>query len=336
MAKRDWKNVVDRAIAAYRSGEYVYIYGAKNVRLTSEAQIRQYFKQEPNYFARYSEAEKAEIVRNSLGKIAVDCSGFTGWVCTGDQQYSIGQINNCYKYNSLAAGPTASIIFTTWGGTGRHIGLDVGGTGQGQGLCMHIGWESTDKAIQEGRAGILFEPIANRNWERSGQSNCVDYTGVYSPYAPTVELWNEIHHHPSPSPAWEGWVGEVYGKALIPVYSKPDTKSAQLPEYPNLALGNMFEVVGENGNFWQIKIANKYVGWIEKQYCLRKTPEKEGTVTTDLHMRQNAGAIYKSLMILPRGAKVQICDTKKAANGSDWYYIWYNGQYGFSSAKYIK
>ena len=37
---RKWNEVIDRAIAAYKSGDYVYLYGAKNVRLTSEAQIR--------------------------------------------------------------------------------------------------------------------------------------------------------------------------------------------------------------------------------------------------------------------------------------------------------
>ena len=77
MAKRLWSNVIDRAIEAYKSGEYVYLYGAKNVLLTSEAQIRQYFKQEPVYFSRYSEEEKNQIVRNSLGKIADDCSDWT-------------------------------------------------------------------------------------------------------------------------------------------------------------------------------------------------------------------------------------------------------------------
>lgn len=43
MAKRKWNEVVDRATTAFRSGEYVYLYGSKNVRLTSEAQIRAYF-----------------------------------------------------------------------------------------------------------------------------------------------------------------------------------------------------------------------------------------------------------------------------------------------------
>ena len=335
MAKRPWKEVEDRAIAAYRSNDYVYLYGAKNVRLTSEAQIRGYFQREPAYFSRYSEIEKQQIIKNSLGHMAADCSGFVGWVCTGDEQYSIGQINNCSKYNTIAGGPTASILFTTWGGTGRHIGLDMGGTGTGTGLCMHIGWESTDKAIAEGRAGIIFEPIGNRAWERSGQSNCVDYTGVYSPYAPTVDLWNEIHGGPMPTPTFDGWIGEIYGKALVAVYSTA-TGAMPLPDYPALALGNLFEVIDDGKNRWKVKIANMYIGYVDKAYVLRKTPFKTGQTTTDLHLRANAGAGYKSLAIMPKGKTVQICDTKKASNGADWYYVIYNGMYGFASARYIK
>lgn len=340
MAKRTWKNAVDAAIAAYRSHDYVYLYGAKNVRLTSEDQIRRYFAAEPAYFARYSMQEKEQIIRNSLGHIADDCSGFTGWVCTGDHQYSVGQINNCYKYNTLPGGPTGSILFTTWGGSGRHIGLDVGGTGTGTGLCMHMAYESTDAAIRQGRAGIIFEPIGNRAWEKSGQSNLVSYSGVYSPYQPTVQLWNEIHGapQPTPSPTITGWYGEVFGKNLIDVYAQPSV--GKLSTYPKLALGNTFEVIGESGNFYRIKIANsvagEHFGYIQKLYCLRLTPQREGTVKEALWLRQNAGTNFKKLCIMPSGTKIKICDTKPDSKGQPWYYVNYNGQYGFCSAAYVK
>ena len=335
MAKRPWNEVIDNAIKAFRSGDYVYLYGAKNVRITSPIQVQQYFNQEPTYYSRYSAEEKAQIVKNSVGHIAADCSGFTGWVCTGDKQYSIGQINNCSKYNSIAAGPTASILFTTFGGTGRHIGLDVGGTGTGTGLCMHMGYESTDKNIREGKAGIIFEPIANRPWEKSGQSNCVDFSGVYSPYQPILDLWNEIHVGPMPTPTFDGWVGEVYGKSLISVYQYPSNDAPLLVEYPHLALGNLFEVIGEDGAFWQTKIAQRCVGWIRKEYCLRRTPQMTGSVTTDLHLRQKAGASSKSITVMPKGSVIQICDQKKAADGRPWDFVIYRNQYGFCSDRYV-
>ena len=336
MAK-PWKDVIAKALELMElslQGKVCYLYGAKGVWLTSESQIRGYFSREPSYFAKYTAAEKDQIVLNSIGKFAMDCSGFTG-LCTGDQQWSIGQINNCSKYNSLAAGPTASLLFTTFSGVGRHIGLDVGGTGHGQGLCMHIGWESTDANVAKGLSGIVFEPIANRPWEKSGQSRAVDYSGVYSPYAPVVELWEKLHPNPSPTPTFDGWVGEVYGKALVTVYANA-SGATPLASYPALALGNLFEVIGDGGNRWQIKIAAQKIGYIDKQYVLRKTPQRTATVSTDLHLRANAGAQYKSLAIMPRGATVQICDTKKASTGAEWHYVIYNGMYGFASARYIK
>ena len=95
------------------------------------------------------------------------------------------------------------------------------------------------KAIAEGRAGILFEPITARAWEKSGESNVVDYNGAYSPYPPTTQLWSELHPNPQPVPI-QGWVGEVYGKALVTVYQNP-TGATPLVSYPAMALGNLFE-----------------------------------------------------------------------------------------------
>lgn len=339
MAK-PWKEVIAKAIELMElslQSKVCYLYGAKGVWLTSEDQIRQYFRQEPNYFRKYSDSEKQQIISNSIDKYAMDCSAFTG-LCTGDMQWSIGQINNCFKYNTLAGGPTASLLFTTFSGVGRHIGLDVGGTGHGQGLCMHIGWESTDANVKAGLSGIVFEPIANRPWEKSGQSNFVDYAGVYSPYAPIADLWYRLHPNPSPTPTYDGWVGEVYGKALVTVYQNP-TGVTPLNVYPALACGNLFDVVGDYGNRWQIKVlkeGKKYAGYLDKQYCLRKTPYTTGKVQTDLHLRANAGTSYKSLAIMPRGASVQICDTKPAADGRPWDYVIWNGMYGFASDRYIK
>lgn len=323
MAKRKWNEAVDRGIEAYRSGQYVYFYGAKDVILT-DATMTALIRAESAYFSRYTAEELEQIRRNSRNRRGIDCSAFTA-LCTGDKQWSVGQINNCSKYNSLAAGPPGSILFTTWNGRGRHIGLDAG-----NGFTLQAGWESTDKAILEGRAGIIFSRISDTAWEKSGESNFVDYTGAESPYGPTTQLIEEIF-----GPTTEVWVGEVYGKALVTVYQNP-TGATPLVSYPALALGNLFEVVGDYGNRWQILIANAYIGYIDKQYCLRKTPERTGTVRTDLHLRANAGTSYKSLAIMPRGASVQICDTKPAADGRPWDYVIWNGMYGFASDRYIK
>lgn len=322
MPKRKWSEAVDRGIAAYRSGAYCYFYGAKNVVLT-ESTMNALIAAEPAYFARYTAEEIRQIKKNSIGLVGVDCSAFTG-LCTGDQQWSKGQIANCSKYNTIQAGPTGSVLFTTWGGRGRHVGLDAG-----NGMALQAGWESTDRAIREGRAGILFTRISDTAWEQSGESNAVDYTGARSPYEPTSELIREVYG------GFETFVGEAYGATTVPVYQDP-TGTALLPEWPYLAAGNLYDVIDDGGAFWRVWIAGKYAGWVRKENTLRKTPERTGTVRTALHLRQAPGAQSKSLQVMPAGTVVQICDTKPAPDGRPWYYIINGGVYGFASAYYIK
>jgi len=73
---------------------------------------------------------------------------------------------------------------------------------------------------------------------------------------------------------------------------------------------------------------------------LSKTVEREGTVTAGaLNVRKLPGKSNPLVTFtgpIKYGTKVGICDTAKASDGSDWYYIKLNGHYGFVSAKYIK
>jgi hypothetical protein len=131
------------------------------------------------------------------------------------------------------------------------------------------------------------------------------------------------------------WVGETYGAKLVDVYSDP-TGTEKLKAWPQLATGNLFDVCDERGDRWYIRIAGQYYGWIEKRYCLRKTPQRTATVKTDLWLRQNAGPGFKGLTVMPAGATVQICDQKTGTNGKPWDYLIFSGQYGFASDRYIK
>lgn len=145
----------------------------------------------------------------------------------------------------------------------------------------------------------------------------------------------EVDSAPSGADKTPKWVGEAYGKKLIPVYAN-STGAMALPQYPALATGNLFDVCDESDNRYYIRIAGEYYGWIDKQYVLRKSPCKTMTVQTDLHLRQNAGTGFKSLAIMPRGTSVQFCDQKPASDGRPWDYLIYNGMYGFASDRYIK
>ena len=70
---------------------------------------------------------------------------------------------------------------------------------------------------------------------------------------------------------------------------------------------------------------------------LNKTVQRTGTITncSFLNVREWAGKQNGrvSFSPLPGGTKVGICDEIKADDGTLWYYIKYNGHYGFIAAR---
>ena len=164
---------IQRGLDAYRNRQnYAYFYGAKGQVLT-DATMDALIKAEPGYFSKYSQEQLAQIKRNSRNRIGIDCSGFTGWICTGDRQYSTGQINNCSLITTPALGVAGSLLYTTFGGRGRHIGIDIG-----YGYCLDAGYESTDAVIAANNHSIRLTRIVETAWEKSGQTRLLDYTGA--------------------------------------------------------------------------------------------------------------------------------------------------------------
>lgn len=74
------------------------------------------------------------------------------------------------------------------------------------------------------------------------------------------------------------------------------------------------------------------------QNTLNKVKKWDGVVTADiLNVRTYAGTNNGlcSFSPLKKGVKVSVCDSVKANDGSTWYYISYNGKYGFVHSSYI-
>lgn len=70
-----------------------------------------------------------------------------------------------------------------------------------------------------------------------------------------------------------------------------------------------------------------------------KTSKWIGVVTaSSLNVRSGAGTSYSKCSFSPlkKDAKVEVCDSTKASDGSTWYYIKYNGKYGFVHSSYVK
>lgn len=76
----------------------------------------------------------------------------------------------------------------------------------------------------------------------------------------------------------------------------------------------------------------------QTEHTLNESAKWTGYVDVDLlNVRTWAGVdnYLCSFSPLTEGTAVGVCDTVKADNGDDWYYILYNDKHGFVSAKYI-
>ena len=131
------------------------------------------------------------------------------------------------------------------------------------------------------------------------------------------------------------WIGECYGAEYVAVWTEPK-ENTQRCEWPTLGTGNLFDVCDETANWLYIRIAGQYYGWIRREFCLRKTVEKHGSVISAVNVRVNAGKDYQQIGVLEQGEVVSICDFKVGADGGDWYYIRFGDTWGFCSGKYIR
>lgn len=154
----------------------------------------------------------------------------------------------------------------------------------------------------------------------------------------------------------------------VNVRSGPGTNYSS---YGHLGKGNRFEVDGKkSGNWVHIRVnlnGTNIVAWISGDYVaydqqqssgsssssssgsssssssgtsLSRNPQWVGKCTANsLHVRSWAGTENPDIKSWPRlgkGNLVDVCDTVKASDGSNWYYIRIAGKiYGFVSAKYI-
>lgn len=160
---------------------------------------------------------------------------------------------------------------------------------------------------------------------------------------------------------YEKWVGAAT-KDDTDVFANPTGKS-KLSTYQKLNKGNLVDVISESGNRYQVKIADKHVGYVDKSNIkdpnavttkpatstskpvkkgYNKTEKWKGVVTAQsgLKVRKSPGTSTSdtpcSFSPLKYNTEVSVCDSTKGSDGNKWYYICYKGKYGFSSAKYIK
>lgn len=157
------------------------------------------------------------------------------------------------------------------------------------------------------------------------------------------------------------WVGAAT-KNGTDVFTN-STGTSKLSTYPKLNKGNLVDVIGVSGTRYQVKIADKFVGYVEKTNikdpnavvtkpsASTSKPAKKGynksekwkgviIAKSGLKVRKSPGTsnadLECSFSPLKYNTPVSVCDSTTGSDGNKWYYICYKGKYGFSSAKYIK
>ena len=157
----NWADVISNAIRIFLKREnYAYFYGAKGQILTPELMV-ELIACEPAYWAKYSPAEIEKIKAWSIYKVGVDCSGFVN-LCVKQTNWSTGYWNDCVNKTTPVLGTWGNLLYTTHGGKGRHVAIDVGA-----GRFLHA-----PKEMHSIELGV----IKNYDWEGSGQIKGIDYT----------------------------------------------------------------------------------------------------------------------------------------------------------------
>ena len=160
---------------------------------------------------------------------------------------------------------------------------------------------------------------------------------------------------------YKKWVGAATKDGTY-VFANP-TGTSKLSTYPRLNKGNLVDVIGVSGTRYQVKIADKFVGYVEKTnikdpnavvtkpatsintsaskpVSKTKYPFVGEVTASELNVRTGAGTNYGKLSsypILKKGNLVDVLKVKKDASGDKWYQVRIAGKYtGYVSAKYIK
>lgn len=161
-----------------------------------------------------------------------------------------------------------------------------------------------------------------------------------------------------PTTTYKKWVGTAT-KDGTDVFANP-TGTVKLSTYPKLNKGNLVDVIGVSGTRYQVKIADKFVGYVEKSNiknpnAVATKPATSANTSTskpkaypfvgevtanELNVRTGAGTNYSKLSaypILKKDNLVDVLKAKKDTSGNKWYQIRIAGKYtGYVSAQYIK
>lgn len=215
------------------------------------------------------------------------------------------------------------------------------------------------------KMGVMRNPCRNKNVVPELKNGILKYDPTYTPYLDngilkfsmnyTADIKNGIII-PNDSDYLtsnniriiNAWVGSCTANGTD-VFSGA-AGASKLATYPKLNAGNLVDIIGESGTRYQVRIAAKYIGYVEKSNI--KNPNTPAATTTKkypfvgkvtaskLNVRKKPGTEHPLLPEYPMLNKdnlINVLGVTKDTKGDRWYKvsITKNEYVGYISAKYI-
>ena len=281
------------------------------------------------------------------------CAAFVSWCMM--KTFGLDVAKKLLKHWPYVYCPTLGNLFTKYAnpqrgdivifyrnGTFAHTGIVT--KVDGDKFYTIEGNTSAGSTVVPNGGGVFAKSYYNSNLP--GTKFCrPDYSIVKS------ILTSNASSTPSPAPvqpSYTSWVGSCTTDDTD-VFSGA-TGASKLSTYPKLNAGNLVDIIGESGTRYQVRIAAKYVGYVEKSNI--KNPNTPAATTTKkypfvgkvtankLNVRKKAGTEHPLLPEYPQLNKdnlVNVLGVTKDTKGDRWYKVSITKKeyVGYVSAKYI-
>lgn len=199
------------------------------------------------------------------------------------------------------------------------------------------------------KAAPVFMKMNNKIYD-AGANAVMDFAYTGTAQAISLPTSNTSStSSPAPvQPSYTAWVGSCTANGTD-VFSGA-TGASKLSTYPKLNAGNLVDIIGESGTRYQVRIAAKYIGYVEKSNI--KNPNTPAATTTKkypfvgkvtaskLNVRKKPGTEHPLLPEYPMLNKdnlINVLGVTKDTKGDRWYKVSITKKeyVGYVSAKYI-
>lgn len=280
------------------------------------------------------------------------CAAFVSWCIM--KTFGLDTAKKLLKHWPYVYCPTLGSLFTKYAnpqrgdivifyrnGTFAHTGLVT--KVEGDKFYTIEGNTSAGTSVVPNGGGVYAKSYYNSNLP--GTKFCrPDYSII------TSILTSNASSIPSPAPvqpSYTAWVGSCTTDGTD-VFSDA-TGASKLSTYPKLNAGNLVDIIGESGTRYQVRIAAKYVGYVEKSNIknpntpaatvTKKYPFVGKVTASKLNVRKKAGTnspLLPEYPLLSKNNLVDVLGETKDSAGTKWYKVCIAAKYtGYVSAQYI-